>query len=265
MKGPAIAEVEFTPLFDWSPPRRRKLSIMTFVVASVALHALCFYLFQIIYPPTVALLPPPARVTVITPKTDEGRVLLRWIEAEDPALLSTTQRPPETANVSLPPALHVPSFVGRIPELRMLPLQSSVPPIPRAQPLGPVPISREPIAHKTTTTPTMLQFADAAGTLGIPTLPPLQFTASRGELPAAAEFRVAIAASGEVRHCFLKTSSGDAALDTQARRAVMLTRFPPARTATEDADSSLVWTEASVEWGNDLIFPAPSPTPSTRP
>ena len=55
------------------------------------LHALCFYAFQIIYPPAVALLPPPGRVTVIAPNTQEERVLLRWLEAEDPALASTTQ------------------------------------------------------------------------------------------------------------------------------------------------------------------------------
>ena len=57
------------------------------------LHALCFYVFQIIYPPAVALLPPPGRITVIAPNTEEGRVLLRWLEAEDPALASTTQPP----------------------------------------------------------------------------------------------------------------------------------------------------------------------------
>ena len=51
---------------------------------------LCFYAFQIIYPPAVALLPPPGRVTMIAPNTHEERVLLQWLEAEDPAIASTT-------------------------------------------------------------------------------------------------------------------------------------------------------------------------------
>ncbi|HEV8185617.1 MAG TPA: hypothetical protein VGP40_06640, partial [Chthoniobacterales bacterium] len=85
MRPHAVAQVDFAPLFDWSPPRRRKLSIISFIAASTALHALCFYVFQIIYPPTIALLPPPARVNLITAASEEGRVLLRWIEAEDPA------------------------------------------------------------------------------------------------------------------------------------------------------------------------------------
>ncbi len=93
MRPQPFAEAEFTPVFDWSPRRGRKLSLISFITASAVVHALCFYVFQVIYPPTVALLPPPARVTVISPNTDEGRLLLRWIEAEDPALSSTTQRP----------------------------------------------------------------------------------------------------------------------------------------------------------------------------
>ncbi|MDQ6626476.1 MAG: hypothetical protein M3Y69_10140 [Verrucomicrobiota bacterium] len=265
MRTPAIAEAEFTPLFDWSPPRRRKLSIVSFIAASVALHALCFYLFQVIYPPTVALLPPPARVTVITPDSDEGRVLLRWIEAEDPALLSTTQRPPDAATVRMPDAVHIPSYTGHIPELRMPSLVSTVPSIPSAQPPGPVPIARAATPLKTTVVPTTLQFGVEAEALGSPTLPPLGFTASRREPPAPAEFRLAIGEDGEVRHCFLKSSSGDPALDRQARHVVVLTRFPTARAAARNAEAQLVWTTATVAWGNDIALPAPPPAAISTP
>jgi hypothetical protein len=265
MRTPAVAEVEFTPLFDWTPPRRRKLSIMSFIAASVALHALCFYLFQVIYPPTVALLPPPARVTIITPDSDEGRLLLRWIEAEDPALLSTTQRPPDAATVPLPPAVHIPSYTHYTPALRIPATSPSVPPIPSAQPPGPVPVQRATTPSKTVPAPTMLQFGAETAALGSPTLPPLQFTASRSDVPSAAECRVAIAPTGAVRYCFLKSSSGDTALDAQARAAIVATRFPPSQVETSGADSQLIWTTASVEWGNDLAFPAPASTASPTP
>jgi hypothetical protein len=81
---------------------------------------------------------------------------------------------------------------------------------------------------------------------------------------------------GEVRYCFLQSSSGDAALDEQARKYLALTRFPairnspaPARNASpSDAGgstvASLTWGIATLEWGNDLAPPpSPSPGPST--
>ena len=75
-----------TLLFNWQPPRPRKLSIVMFVCASALVHAFCFYLFQIVYAPAVVLLPPPAKVSLITSSSEEGRTMLRWIDAEDPAL-----------------------------------------------------------------------------------------------------------------------------------------------------------------------------------
>src|SRR5205085_4709137 len=82
-------------IFRWSPPARGKWAIAGFLLASLAVHAVGFYLFQILYPPAVALLPPPGRVSLIAPNSDEGLLLLRWLDAEDPALASTTQAPVE--------------------------------------------------------------------------------------------------------------------------------------------------------------------------
>src|SRR3954468_10664621 len=89
--------IDYSPIFDWSAPRARRISLLSFLGASAALHALCFYVFQIIYPPTISLLPPPARINLITGESEQGRLLLRWLEAEDPALSSTTQRPLDPA------------------------------------------------------------------------------------------------------------------------------------------------------------------------
>lgn len=79
-------------VFRWEKPGRGKWTLSGFLLGSLFLHALGFYLFQIVYPPAVALLPPPGRVSLISPDTDEGRQLLRWLEAEDPALASTTSQ-----------------------------------------------------------------------------------------------------------------------------------------------------------------------------
>src|ERR1700757_3975107 len=83
-------------LFSWDLPRGQKAVLASFLVLSLVAHALCFYIFQIVYPAPVAVLPPPARVTFIAPDSEEGRTLLRWIDAEDPALAFTTDPPPGT-------------------------------------------------------------------------------------------------------------------------------------------------------------------------
>src|SRR5712691_8651637 len=108
-------------LFNWDSPRDRKLAITVFLALSFVAHAACFYIFQIVYPPTVALLPPPARVSLITPDSEEGRTLLRWIDAEDPVLAFTTQRPPEARLRALPRVEHVPSYLALAPALKEIP------------------------------------------------------------------------------------------------------------------------------------------------
>ena len=267
MRPHPFAQPEFTPVFNWSPRRSRKLSLFSFISASALLHALCFYVFQVIYPPTVALLPPPARVSVITPDSDEGRLLLRWIEAEDPALSSTTQRPPDVAPLTPPKPEHVPSYAGRVPPLKKIPPLEPELRIPSAQPPGPVPMlrPRAAAAPSPQVVPTTLTFADADERLGAPELPPLQFTTTNQELPEAAQFRVGISARGYVQYCFLETSSGDPALDAQARNHIVRTRFPTIdmqklvlRERREPNGSKientvvLLWTTATVEWGNDI-------------
>lgn len=252
--------VEFTPIFDWSPPRGRKVSLLSFLAASVVLHALCFYIFQIIYPPTVSLLPPPARVNLITADSEQGRVLLRWVEAEDPALSSTTQRPPETSSSRPPAPSHVPSYSNYRAALKQIPPYEPDLRVPSSQPPGPVPLPRTTTPSPAEVIASRLRFASDATSLGAPEIPPLIFTASSQEPPAVAQFRVAVDTRGAVRHCFLETSSGDPALDEQARRYLLLCRFPAKKeSATGDR---LIWTSAVVEWGTDIAVPAPAPTDS---
>ena len=262
MRPHTVAPHEFAPVFDWTPPRNRNVSLISFIAGSTILHALCFYVFQIIYPPTVALLPPPARVNVITAATEEGRLLLRWIEAEDPALSSTTQRPPDAPAVDLPKPVHVPSYVNRQPALKEPPPYQPDLRVPSPQPPGPVPMSRPSPAGTPAVVATMLTFADD---LGAPELPPLHFTTSSKEPPQAARFRIAIGERGDVRHCFVESSSGDAALDGQARSFVLQTRFPSAATRAQSAKDGLHWTTAIVEWGNDVVVPQPTPASIPKP
>ena len=98
----AVSASDVVLVFDWDTTQRRRLTIAGFLLASVLLHVFCFYVFQIIYPPAVALLPPPGRVSVIAPNSEENGVLLSWIKAEDTALESNTHLPADARIPALP-------------------------------------------------------------------------------------------------------------------------------------------------------------------
>src|SRR5437763_1434325 len=136
MNAPAAATNDL--VFAWEQPGRGKWTLIGFLFASLGLHAFGFYLFQIVYPPAVALLPSPGRVSLIAPDTDEGRQILRGLEAEDPALASTTQSAPDAKALVLPTIQHAPSYLGRQPVLKDLPPPPPALRIPSARPPGPV-------------------------------------------------------------------------------------------------------------------------------
>jgi hypothetical protein len=245
-------------VFSWEEPRRRRLALTGFLVGSVVLHALCFYAFQIIYPPAVALLPPPGRVTVIAPNTEEGRGLLRWLEAEDPALASTTRPPAGEKSLAMPTIQHAPSYLMRQPALREIPPAPPDLAIPSARPPAPVETLRAPIQTVAGTVPTIVRLSPELETLGTIHSPKMKFRTSGHESPRAAQFRVAVDENGTVRYCFLENSSGDVALDEQARKYLALSRFSPIENRESKIENGFVWGMAMVEWGNDLIAPSPA-------
>jgi hypothetical protein len=112
----------------------------------------------------------------------------------------------------------------------------------------------------------VLNFGSGTERFGTPAIPPLHFTASSLEPPQAAQFRIAINAAGEVRYCFLDGSSGDAALDQQAHAYLVQCRFPaPSAAEARDSDTRLLWTTATVEWGNDVAAPQATAVPTPKP
>jgi len=248
-------------VFGWEKPGGGKWTLGGFLLASLVAHAFGFYLFQIVYPPAVALLPPPGRVSLIAPDSDEGRQLLRWIEAEDPALASTTLPPPDAKALVLPTIQHAPSYLGRQPALKDLPPPPPVLRIPSAHPPAPVekPINPAPLLTKAV--PTVIHFSSELESLIAAQTPELKFNASNRDAPEAARFLVAVNDKGDVRYCFLQTSSGDAALDEQARKYLSASRFPAVRNSPASTPGLLIWGTATVEWGND-ITPPPSASPA---
>src|SRR5207244_4020478 len=165
-------------IFSWEPPRRRRAAITAFVALSLIAHALCFYIFQIVYPPTVSLLPPPARVSLIAPNSEEGRTVLRWVDAEDPALAFATQRPPEARLHALPKVRHIPSYHATEPALKEIPPLVTDLRTPSSQPPAAVPIVHQQAAPAMSATPTSVSFSKELDGLGAPNLPAPNFSAS---------------------------------------------------------------------------------------
>jgi hypothetical protein len=252
-------------IFHWEAPRPRQLAIAGFLFASIVGHAFCFYMFQIIYPPAVALLPPPAHVTVIASNTEEGRTLLRWIEAEDPALASITQRPPDAKTVLLPALQHVPSYLNTQPSLKKLPPLISDLRVPSSQPSAPVPLARARKAPAMLTVPTTVTFSSELADLGAPQEPGVKWSASTREPPQSAEFHVAVTDRGLLRYCFLERSSGDAALDEQAQKYLALCRFTGSARENSATEKQLIWAMATFEWGNDVTLPPSSSSEAPAP
>jgi outer membrane biosynthesis protein TonB len=241
-------------LFNWRPPRSRKVSIALFIALSALLHAVCFYVFQIIYPTAVVLLPPPARVSLITPDSEEGRALLQWIDSEDPALASAPQRPPETRRRSLPRTPHIPSYVAEQPQLKHLPLPQVQVRAPEVDPPAPIAPSSRPSPHSLGSQPTGVNFSEEFAGRGAPFIPKPDFSAGTRETPQAVRFRIAVAPDGTIRFSLPLNSSGDPALDAQARHHLSMVRFRPVETTTNQAAS--VWGIATIEWGNDVKRPS---------
>ena len=250
------SEIAVEPLlFSWDSPPGQRAVLASFLVLSLIAHALCFYVFQIVYPTPVAVLPPPVRVTFIGADSDEGRTLLRWIDAEDPALAFTTLPPSGARLRAHPTAEHVPSYSALEPILKEIPALKSELRIPSSRPPGAVSSLLRKTAPATASGRTLISFSKDLDPLGAPSLPSGRFVASNKEAPETLRFRVAVNELGEIRYCFPINSSGDPALDEQARLQVIRSRFTPNRGTGGNPGSPLVWGIATIQWSNDVVRP----------
>ena len=260
------SEIAAEPLlFSWDSPRRRSTMLAAFLVLSLMAHALCFYVFQIVYPTPVALLPPPGRVTFIAPDSEEGGTLLRWIDAEDPAVAFTTHPAPGVRLGALPKTEHLPSYSAVEPILKELPPLKPDLRIPSSRSPGAVhSIDRTTVSTRGTPK-TYISFSKELDEFGTPTVPQAGFATSNGETPETLRFRVAVSDSGEIRYCFPINSSGDPALDEQARLQVVRSRFSQNKQTGNRPESALVWGMATIEWGSDVARPQQAPAATVTP
>jgi hypothetical protein len=120
------------------------------------------------------------------------------------------------------------------------------------------------IAPVSRVSPTVVSFSREIESLGRANVPSIKFAASNNEPPEQIRFRIGVSAAGDISYCFRINSSGDPALDEQARQYLVLCRFP-ARPPGKTRDESIIWGVATIEWGNDVapvsVTSAPTETP----
>ena len=190
-------------------------------------------------------------MSVIAPTSAEARTFLNWLNAEDPALASETQRPANATEYQLPKLDHVPSYLTIAPELKELPPRKVERAEPSAMPPGPVEMTTAPTPAPPVVAPSAIRFSEMLRGREV-SEPALAFHASSREAPQTARFRVAVDGGGIIRYCLLEQSSGDAALDEQARKYLALCRFEPRPGLPNE---KLTWATATIDFGTDLALP----------
>jgi hypothetical protein len=234
--------------FQW--PKEAGFPFLLFfcAVGSLAAHTATFFLFQVVYPQRVTIPQPAPHVSLLTPSSPENIALLRWIEAEDPALIASDNSvtPPMLAEVR-----HRPSFAT-----------------PRTEPLGAPEEKPEyvrfPPAVEQLGIKDSIQFSTpAAVSVGVPTLvhfdgalasrslsqdPPLDPPRRVSSPVNPTVLLVGVSGDGEIRFRFLQQPSGDTALDEFAITHVSRLSFAP-------ADPAMTWAHATFAWGLDAYAP----------
>lgn len=245
LKGGAESE----PLNPSAPVGGGFWLLAFFILLSLLAHALAFYVFQIIYPPPAAIAPPPADVSLLNLSDPANDAIRRWIEAQDPSLLSASRESVPKSLLTFP---YQPSYAGvhSTPKTVDAEPQAVVPPPARdpadviraaaAQaPLHPAPAAPREMS---------VRFSGPLANRGFDAewrMHPMRIPAG-GTVPILqpARFLIAVTGEGGVRYSFLQESSGSRQMDDLAEAQFANVRFTP-------ADAPLTWGVATFFWGNE--------------
>ncbi len=239
--------------FDWPDKSGYPFLLFWCVSGSLLAHAATFFLFQIKDPQRVTIPQPAPHVSLLTASSPENIALLRWIEAEDPALVATD-------NSIVPPALaqvvYRPSFAT-----------------PRTPPIGPpeeitAPVRFPPAVDRLTEnlptapqsppvpTPSVHTTITLSGALAS------RYLVNRSSLtpPALAEepvsstvFLIGVDERGEVRYSFLQPPVGNPEqaspkLDAWAADEISSIVFAP-------SEDPITWDFLTFHWGSEVYHP----------
>jgi len=239
-------------IFRW-PERSASFVLPVVFLLSVLVHAITFYVFQVVYPPTVSIAPPPAQVTLLTPSTPQNEALLRWVDSQDPAIAGAVKA---VVPQGLGEIAYVPSYANA--HTHPVPIADSTAPVDYLPAHDPLAITAPVTAPKTiprTQVRSSLLFSRSLRDRTPPQLPAMTFPVKATLGLQHTVFLIAVSDRGEVRYTFLQRSSGDRNIDTVAENALTQCDFAK-------SDAPLTWGYAIFNWGAEA-YAAPTPTPAT--
>ncbi len=213
------------------------------VTTSLLAHAATFFLFQVVYPQRVTIPSPAPHVSLLLPDSPENIALLRWIEAEDPALIAADNSvpPPGLTEVRYQPSFATPRTAPLGPPVEK-PQAVRFPPAVDRLITEKAPTGATPAAFPAA--PTALRFSGDLASRPLAQHPPLEF-AHRATAPVSAtSLLIGVNAAGAVRHVFLQQSCGDTRLDELATGHIRRVAFTP-------AEAGITWAQANFAWGGD--------------
>jgi hypothetical protein len=228
-------------------------TVLGFILLSLAAHAFAFILFQVVYPQRVTIPPPGRQVALLNPGTPEEDAILRWVDAEDPALAasSSVAVPPSLFEVPYRPSFAVSRTAPRLmpdapPKAEPAPSPITLPLLPREAPAETA--ASEPAPRAPTT-------ASFSAAIGQRKFQPADSISYRSPAPLEpASFLVGVAGSGEIRHVFRQHGSGDPAADAAAADYLAASTFSP-----DPEAATLTWSVATITWGMEIYAPAKTP------
>ncbi len=231
-------------VFAWDKPRSLLSWLPWFIFLSLAAHAATFFLFNVVYPVRATLPRPVPQITVLNESSPENIALLRWIEAEDPALIDAD---PDLHPRQMATAQYRPSYYLARTRPRTVAAEAAQPGYPEEQDpfyiihsgqrTAPTPLPSPKLQ------PTALLFSSNLSRRSVRLAPPIAF--SNAKLPLdSARFLLGVTDGGEVRYVFLQHSSGDSRLDADAARHLGTLAFEPGH-------DSITWGFATLAWGQD--------------
>ena len=245
---PAPASESRLLTFHWPQRPQISLALVGFLLLSVLAHGLAFYIFQVVYPPVVAISPPPVQVNLLTPSTPENQSLLQWIDSEDPAAIANPHE-------IVPGNLYDIAYQRSFEEIHTAPKSpdevAPAIPFPPAQNameiIGSALKSVPQTAASIPPHPTELKFSGPLAGRKILSRPPLKFNTANPDSREPASFLVGVGPNGKVRYTFfmgVETDDNAGAVDRQAEEYLNGVEF-------SRAPGAVAWGVATYYWGND--------------
>jgi hypothetical protein len=242
--------------FQWPVEKGFPFILFVCVSGSLLAHMLTFFLFQVVYPQRVTIPQPAPHVSLLTASSPENIALLRWIDAEDPALIAGDNSvvPPDLAEVH-----YQPSFAAPRTAPLSVPVEKTegVPFPPAVDRLSPETGATVPEVSAVPGRPTAVQFSGALTSRALVENPVLTAPHLAMAPVGPTVLLVGVNERGEVRYQILQPPlCGEPKLDELAVAHLRRLRFAPAETP-------MTWAYVTFAWGVDVYAEAGG-SPRTR-